>query len=103
MSQMGEIFRDSMRRPPNGKQFSEFSRLPLRLKAWRTEKGVKITSAAAELGVAASTWSHWESGRRFPSGSLLIELIRFTGIPVVEIFCENAHDCPFRKRKVGGR
>lgn len=79
--------------------YAEFSHLPVRLKAWRIESGLKATNAAAELGVAASTWNHWESGRRFPSGTLLIQLVRYTGIPLKELICENAHNCPFRKRR----
>ena len=57
---------------------------------------MKISSAASELGVAASTWSHWECGRRFPSGALLLGIITYTGIPLVELVCKSAQNCPLR-------
>jgi len=79
--------------------YSRFSHLPVRLKDWRLQRGIKASSAAAELGVASSTWNHWESGRRFPSGQLLVHLIDYTGISLKELVCENAHICPFRKRE----
>jgi transcriptional regulator with XRE-family HTH domain len=49
--------------------------------------------------VASSTWTHWETGRRFPSASLLLGLIEYTGVPLVELICENSAKCPFRKRQ----
>lgn len=82
----------------NSNRYSQFSHLPSRLKAWRAKKKIKISSAAAGLGVAASTWSHWECGRRFPSGALLLEIITYTGIPLVELVCENAQTCQCRQR-----
>ena len=37
----------------------------------RTEHGWSIRLAAKKLGVAESTWSQWESGKRFPSPNFL--------------------------------
>jgi DNA-binding XRE family transcriptional regulator len=37
----------------------------------RTEHGWSIRLAARKLGVAESTWSQWESGKRFPSPDFL--------------------------------
>jgi len=37
----------------------------------RTEHGWSIRLAAKKLGVAESTWSQWESGKRFPSPDFL--------------------------------
>ncbi len=82
--------------PESPPLYSDFSCLPERLKEWRQRHGIKASSAAIELGVAASTWNHWETGRRFPSGRLLVQLIDYTGISLKEIVCENAHACPFR-------
>ncbi len=87
---------DSDARPGLSPRYSDFSCLPARLKDWRQLRGIKASNAAAELGVAASTWNHWESGRRFPSGQMLVHLIAHTGISLKEIVCENAHVCPFR-------
>ena len=44
------------------------------LKRLRQEAGLKMYAAADALGVAKSTWSQWESGKRFPSGEMLAAL-----------------------------
>ena len=41
------------------------------LKRLRQEAGLKMYAAADDLGVAKSTWSQWESGKRFPNGEML--------------------------------
>ena len=41
------------------------------LKRLRLEAGLKMYAAADVLGVAKSTWSQWESGKRFPTGEML--------------------------------
>ena len=37
----------------------------------RQESGLKMYAAADALGVSKSTWSQWESGKRFPNGEML--------------------------------
>lgn len=37
----------------------------------RQEAGLKMYAAADALGVSKSTWSQWESGKRFPNGEML--------------------------------
>ena len=37
----------------------------------RQAAGVKMYAAAEALGVSKSTWSQWESGKRFPGGTML--------------------------------
>lgn len=88
-----------MTRLAGNQPFFELSDLPGRLREWRESNGIKVSTAAAELGVAPSTWSHWEAGRRFPSGTLLIALVNYTGVSLVDFICENSADCPFRKRR----
>ena len=44
------------------------------LKQLRQGAGLKMYAAADALGVAKSTWSQWESGKRFPSGEMLAAL-----------------------------
>lgn len=88
-----------MHAKPDSRRYSQFSALPAKLKQWREDKGIKVSAAARELGVAASTWTHWETGRRFPSAALLLALISYTGVPLVEFVCENSDNCPFRKRR----
>jgi len=44
------------------------------LRALRRQRVVSLKKAASELGVAQSTWSQWESGKRFPPG-IFVELL----------------------------
>jgi DNA-binding transcriptional regulator YiaG len=74
--------------------YAEFSYLPTALHQWRLRKGLKISAAASGLGVAASTWGHWETGFRFPTGSVLLDLVRYTGMSLVELICEHGSHCP---------
>lgn len=69
------------------------------LKRWRLAKGLKLSAAAAELGVATSTWDHWENGRRFPTGRRLLELVAYTGLPLNLLVCANADRCPYAKQQ----
>ncbi|HRV30151.1 MAG TPA: helix-turn-helix transcriptional regulator [Kiritimatiellia bacterium] len=41
------------------------------LKRLRQQSGLKMYVAAETLGVCKSTWSQWESGKRFPSAEML--------------------------------
>ena len=41
------------------------------LSSLRQATGVKMYAAAEALGVSKSTWSQWESGKRFPGGTML--------------------------------
>ena len=64
------------------------------LRVWRQRAELSQENAAAMLGVASTTWSHWETGRRLPTPHLLFLLRELTGIPVGVMLCENAKDCP---------
>lgn len=68
------------------------------LQQWRRAQQLSQDSAARMLGVAASTWSHWETGRRMPTPRLLLLLRDLTGIPVGPMLCENAHQCPHARQ-----
>jgi len=65
---------------------------------WRHEQNLSQENAAAMLGVASTTWSHWETGRRVPTPHLLFLLSDLTQIPVGAMLCENAQSCPFAQR-----
>lgn len=80
--------------------YAGFSHLPVALQRWRQRRGLKISAAAAGLGVAASTWGHWETGFRFPTGSILLDLVQYTGLSLVELVCEHAEHCPLARRKL---
>jgi DNA-binding transcriptional regulator YiaG len=74
--------------------YAGFSYLPKALQRWREREGLKISAAAQGLGVAASTWGHWETGFRFPTGSVLLDLVQYTGLSLVELVCEHGEHCP---------
>jgi hypothetical protein len=74
--------------------YAGFSFLPKALQRWRGRKGFKISAAAQGLGVAASTWGHWETGFRFPTGSVLLNLVQYTGLSLAELICEHGEQCP---------
>jgi transcriptional regulator with XRE-family HTH domain len=79
---------------------NEYSQLQLGqcIRHWRLQQQLSQESAAAMLGVAATTWSHWETGRRLPTPHLLLLLRDLTQIPIGVMLCENAANCPFAKR-----
>jgi len=69
------------------------------LREWRVAQGLKLADCAAQLGVAVSTWSHWENARGLPSGENLLLLTRLTGIELQHLLCPNASRCPFRHKE----
>jgi DNA-binding transcriptional regulator YiaG len=81
--------------------YAEFSFLPKALQRWRERKGLKISAAAQGLGVAASSWGHWETGFRFPTGSVLLDLVQYTGLSLVELVCEHGQHCPLHQHLKG--
>lgn len=66
------------------------------LREWRLRQGISQEAAAARLGVAASTWGHWETGKRLPTPRLLLLLRELTGMSVGFLMCENSEHCPYR-------
>jgi transcriptional regulator with XRE-family HTH domain len=54
----------------------------------------KISDVASLLGVSTSTWGHWETGERLPSGELLLAIENLTGIPLHVLFCPHLETCP---------
>ena len=55
----------------------------------RMRAGMKCYAAADILGVSKATWSHWESGKRLPSLTMLDALAR----------CLNVHPCMLLRKK----
>ena len=68
-----------------------------RLQWWRHLKGIKTTEAAAELGVSTAAWGHWETGARFPSAEMLLDLAAYTRLPLRVLLCPEMEACPFVK------
>lgn len=63
------------------------------LKRLRSEREWSIRHAASALGVAASTWSQWESGKRFPPVHILVLLPQLFELSICEIMgdCATCH------------
>ncbi|NQW99929.1 helix-turn-helix transcriptional regulator [bacterium] len=74
--------------------FAKRSALGKRLKWWRERRDLKIEAAALQLGVSTSTWGHWETGRTFPSGEMLLALSSLTQLPLQLLFCPHLETCP---------
>jgi len=47
----------------------------------REASGLSVKTAASKLGVAASTWSQWETGKRFPPCHLFDHIVTMFGVP----------------------
>jgi len=65
----------------------------------RQEHGLSIKVAAAKLGVAESTWSQWETGKRFPPCHLFDHIVAMFGVPPCFLLAgangQGApHECP---------
>jgi DNA-binding transcriptional regulator YiaG len=69
-----------------------------RLRAWRKAQGLKTECVATDLGIATATWSHWETGTRFPNATHLELICLHTGLTLQELLCPTIERCPFRRR-----
>lgn len=65
--------------------------LAKRLRSWREQREIPIKHAAAELGVSAAAWDHWEKGRRFPSMDNLNLLAQYLRLPPYLLLCPFKH------------
>jgi transcriptional regulator with XRE-family HTH domain len=68
------------------------------LRDWRLRQGLSQEGAARKLGVAASTWGHWETGARLPTPRLLLLLREMTGMSIGYLMCENSENCPHQRQ-----
>ncbi len=67
------------------------------LRSWRRQHRLERKVAAAQLGVAISTWCQWETARRFPTGDYLTMLGRYMRTPLRCLMCarpQKRPDCP---------
>ena len=78
------------RKTGNEKREGTFAR---NLAWWRTQKNLTTKEASQKLGVAASTWSQWESGLRIPSVSYLGLLATVLGVPACSFLSEDLTEC----------
>lgn len=60
----------------------------------RGEHGLSIKTAAAKLGVAESTWSQWENGKRFPPRHLFDHIVSMFDVPPCVLLSDSREDCP---------
>jgi transcriptional regulator with XRE-family HTH domain len=75
---------------PHDRIYGLFGRNLLRL---RLLKGLKMYAAADSLGVSKSTWSQWESGKRFPNGEMLLAIADCLGVEVCCLLKDKCRDC----------
>lgn len=60
---------------------------------WRRKNNLPLKKVADALGVAVSTVSSWELGRRFPTGRHFEKLVNYSGLPPCKLFCIMADQC----------
>lgn len=53
------------------------------------DRKLSLAAVASACGVSAATVSNWESGRRFPSGRHLDDLVRVTRLPASCLFARD--------------
>ena len=63
------------------------------LRDLRSQRGVSLKRAATELGVAQSTWSQWESGKRFQPGIFVELLATYFRIPPCRLLALEPERC----------
>ena len=74
------------------------------LRDWRKKNGVKVETAARDLGVATATWGHWEAGRRLPAAKNLTYLSQYLKLPICHLFhCLTDGDCDDCEEKNGAK
>jgi transcriptional regulator with XRE-family HTH domain len=76
--------------------FADRTILGARLKWWRTKRMQTIENVTSSLGVSTAAWGHWETGHTFPSGEMLSDISRLTGLPLQILFCPNLESCPLK-------
>jgi len=59
----------------------------------RKEAGLKMYVAADLLGVSKSTWSQWESGKRFPGGIMLAAIADCLSVQPCMLLKDTDLDC----------
>jgi transcriptional regulator with XRE-family HTH domain len=64
-----------------------------RIRTWRTARRESLKSLARTLGVAESTLSMWESGKRFPNPENILCLAQVLGVAPCAFFATEASRC----------
>jgi transcriptional regulator with XRE-family HTH domain len=64
-----------------------------RFSNWRRKSNIPLKEVADALGVAVSTVSSWELGRRFPTGRHFEMLVNYSRLPPCKLFCIMADKC----------
>lgn len=71
------------------------------LVAIRKANGLKAYVAAVNLGVHKSTWSQWESAKRFPSGDMLALIAAYFHVSPCTLLCPDEIPCPVKAKDLG--
>jgi transcriptional regulator with XRE-family HTH domain len=72
---------------------AQAARFPGNLAYWRLKRQLSQKQAADKLGVAKSTWSQWESGKRTPSIFYLPLLGQVLQVPWCALLSPNREIC----------
>lgn len=64
------------------------------MKQYRRALGWSRKYAAWRLGVAVSTWSQWENGKRLPTADFLGMIAHLYEVPICHLFCPAKPACP---------
>lgn len=72
---------------------AQAARFPGNLAYWRLQQHLSQKQAADKLGVAKSTWSQWESGKRTPSIFYLPLLGAVLKVPWCALLSPEPTDC----------
>lgn len=60
---------------------------------WRVKNKIPLKKIAADLRVAVSTVSSWETGDCFPTGEHIERFVNYSGVPPCLLFCAFADQC----------
>ena len=60
---------------------------------WRVKNNIPLKKIAADLKLAVSTVSSWETGDCFPTGEHIERFVNYSGVPPCLLFCLHADQC----------
>jgi transcriptional regulator with XRE-family HTH domain len=72
---------------------AQAARFAVNLLYWRLKLNLSQRQAADKLGVAKSTWSQWESGKRTPSILYLPRLGKVLKVPYCALLSPDPDEC----------
>ncbi len=74
---------------------SELIKIGKRLKMARLALGLSQKQACEAIGVKATTWNHWETGKRIPDPMVMKDLYLLHGVTMEWIYAGDPKWLPF--------